>query len=124
MFSCKRCHGTVYLNMSHNMTLITTFSITQSGIRPGLGDLHVENKKEIIFYCPECKASLDLKSIDIRCCHCGEIFPVEVLLKPKSLSGVYCSNCFKEVVPLLERQEMSTQTRSLAELVVKMDLPR
>jgi hypothetical protein len=106
------------------MVLITSFSLTQQGIRPGLGNLQVENKKDVNFHCAYCKEDLDIKMVEIRCCHCGDVFPIEVLSKPKTLSGIYCPDCLREIAPLLEKNGIQIVTKPITDLIKKLDLPR
>lgn len=69
--------------------LIGDISIGRSGITV----LNVEPgslEGDPSFFCPHCDRDIPVPELGARCMHCGNMFPVEALVIPRTSGGTYC----------------------------------
>ncbi len=90
----KKCGGQILLNLTPNIRLTTGIGITNSYLKPGMGDLELLcNTFPSEFYCTKCGKVENLEEILCNCSNCGGLFTLSELFKFKDAGGVYCKDC-------------------------------
>ncbi len=93
----KVCGNQVLLNLTPNIRLTTGISISNNGLKIGMGDLEVINEDfSGEFICIRC-GKVELVDIQCFCSNCGHFFDLKNMYKLKNSGGVYCGTCVDEL---------------------------
>lgn len=85
-----QCGANVYLDLGDVVRVLVSFGISNTALRIGGGDLVITKAEtSSMFYCPTCQKNVPLSELYACCHHCGKVFPVTEMYKPKLSGGVY-----------------------------------
>ena len=95
-----RCKTPVMLDIDRLIKLITSYVVTDKGLRVNIGDMFIETPSgESQFYCTSCKTTVQQDHIEVLCNQCGNVVPYNMVFRSKTAGGMYCQTCIREYYP-------------------------
>lgn len=89
----KECGNQVQIDATGLIRLLTSFGITSTRLKVGLGRINTVKECETKFFCLNCDKNVeDVVGI---CLNCGKYFDLDELWTLTESGGMYCDNCSK-----------------------------
>ena len=129
MFRHKKCGGTVILNMSKSMLLVSPGCyISPKGISPGAMEIQKLAKGLCGYLCLKCNADFttDLSDVESMCMTCNEWFPVADVNVTEYIT-IICDTCLEALMgTVVPKDEVLKRLRECLSIprdssIVKLD---